>query len=380
MRIGIDANWLIYEKAGIGRYSDNLIKAILEHDRKNDYVLFFNFFQKPRQRLRDIKNLIKNSKTPVEIEMSAFPVKIKQWLIGTKFPLNRLYKKPIDLFYAPFFAGIPQVGWKKQVVTIHDLAFIKFPDHRGKNISHYYLKRTKQAVKKSQKIIAVSQATKKDLINLLHVKSEKIKVIYESVDKIFHRQKIPKTFLKRYPYTKNDFILSVCTLEPRKNLSRLVKAYATLPYAVQKKFKLVLVGSKGWNIDELYKNILDLNLKDKIILPGFVSDEDLAYFYNAATIFVYPSLYEGFGLPVLEAMACGLPVITSNASSLPEVAGKAAILINPYKEEQIALAIRKVINSDNLQRTLRQKGLLQAKKFSWKKAAQETVDLFTKMA
>ena len=382
MKIGIDGNLAIYEKAGIGKYTTNLIKALLEYDRKNEYVLFFNFFRHPAERMQAIKNLVKDSKAHVKVRISRLPAAWKERLTQASYPLKNILKEDVDLYHATYFSGIPKVGFSKMTVTMYDLAFMKYPEHRGKKLSNYYFKRTKQAIAKTKKIIVPSLSTKKDLIEYFKVPPSKIVVIPLGVGKIFRvirNSNEIKQHLRKYKI-KSDFILSVCTLEPRKNLPRLVQAYTLLPHQLQQKYQLVLVGGEGWNNQELVKIIHDLNLKEKVALPGYVPEEDLPYFYNQAKVFVYPSLYEGFGLPVLEALSCGAPVITSNVSSMPEVAGKAAILINPYKEEEIASALRKVLASEKLQESLSRKGIVQAKKFSWRRTAEETLKVFQKVA
>lgn len=382
MRIGIDANWAIYEKAGIGKYSENLIKNLLKYDTKNEYVLFFNFFFNQGKHQSEIKNLIKDSKKKVTVKFVPLPGKVKEFLFQTKLPASSIYSEKIDLYFSPYFGGIPQNGWEKMVVTIHDLVFLKFPSHAGKDLSKFYLKKTREAVDKCQKIIAVSEATRKDLIKLLKTPEEKIQVIYEGRSEEFKPIKDQKTIntrLKKYGLSYGEFILSVGTLEPRKNLVSLIKAYAQLSMTIKNKYKLVLVGGAGWNNSEIDQKIQDLNLKDKIIKTGYVEQADLPYFYNAAKVFVYPSLYEGFGLPVLEAESCGTPVITSSISSLPEVTGNAAILVKPKEESEIAAALKKVLNSEKERNFYSRAGLSQARRFSWEKTAKETIKLFNKI-
>lgn len=372
MIIGLDANWAIYEEAGIGKYTYNLIKALLHEDKKNHYILYFNFFRKAEERKSIIHDLVKDSKASYDVNISTLPAAWKEFLSQTYLPLNYLYKEKVDVFHSPFFSGIPRVGFGKMAVTIHDLVFLKFPEHRGTKLSNYYLKRTKFALKNCQKIIAVSEATKNDLIELLKVDPNQIKVIHEGLNENF----------KDYRPKKNDlslpskYILSVCTLEPRKNLIRLIRAYSLLPNQIKNKYKLVLIGKNGWNNNELFQTINDLNLKGNIILPGYVEDSKLPDYYSNASVFVYPSLYEGFGLPPLEAMACGVPVITSNISSLPEVVAKAGLLVNPYQEEQISKGIRTILSSPGLQKKMVQKGKIQAHKFQWTKAAQKTIQIY----
>jgi len=269
------------------------------------------------------------------------------------------------------------------IITIQDLVFLKFPEHRGKRLSDYYLKRTKIAVENSKQIITSSNSTRRDLIGLLGVPARKIKVIHLGVGpnfKVFKNQSILAEKISRYVRAKQKYILTVGTLEPRKNLSAIAKAFVLLPNSLQREHKLMFVGAKGWNNNELGQIIRDYNLTEKVVFPGFVKDEDLPYIYNKASLFVFPSLYEGFGLPPLEAMACGVPVISSGTSSLPEVIGKAGILVNPNREEEIAKAMRYVLTNPDVAKQMTKKGLKQAKKFSWQKTAQETLKIFQKVA
>lgn len=382
MRIGIDANWAIYEPAGIGRYSENLIKALLQVDRQNEYVLFFNFFKKPRERMKQIKGMVEGSKAKVTVEVTAFPSLLKYWLSQTNLSLRYIYKQEVDVFHALYFAGLPKIGFSKTVVTIQDLAFLRFPEHRGKRISQHYLKLTQRAVKQASKIIVPSFSTKEDLKKFLKVDAKKIEVIFDGVGsefKVIKDKKQIKKRVKKYLPTSTNFILALSTLEPRKNFVRLIKAYSLLPHQIQRQYKLVIAGGGGWNNAEIYNSINNLNLKEKVILPGFINQEDLPYLYNAATVFAYPSLYEGFGLPLLEAFACGVPVLSSKISSIPEVAGKAAILVDPYKDEEIGLALKKMLLNEKLRKNLEIKGLKQAHKFTWEKTARATINIYEKV-
>lgn len=382
MRIGLDANWAIYDKTGIGKYSENLIKNLLQQDSRNEYVLFFNFFKKPRERMRQIKTLTEGAKAKVTIEVTALPSLMKYWLSQTNLSLKFIYKQEVDVFHALYFAGLPKIGFSKTVVTIQDLAFLKFPEHRGLKISKQYERLTKRAIKKASKIIVPSFSTRKDLKNLLNADLRKIEVIPDAAAEEFRviaDQKEIKKRLNQYFPPSTNYIFALSTLEPRKNFARLIRAYSLLPYQLQRKYKLVIAGNAGWNNREIFENIDNLNLKEKVILPGFVAQEDLPCLYCGASCFVYPSLYEGFGLPILEAFACGVPVISSKISSIPEVAGRAAILVNPVKEEEIALALKKLLLSEKLRKTFRSKGFKQVKKFSWQKTALQTIKVYEKV-
>jgi len=379
MKIGIDANWAIFDQSGIGKYTENLIKALLDVDTENQYVLFFDYFRDRDHRRQMIQKLIAKAKAPVKVVTNHNLSILKEFLLQFPRFSKYFYREPVDVMHFPFFSGVPAKVEVPAVVTIHDLTFLYYPEHRGAKTSNFYLKRTKLAIQTAQKIIAVSEATRQDLIKELGVLPEQIKTVPEGVTANFSpiiEERRLKAFLKQYRLEPQKYILSVGTLEPRKNLVRLVKAYSMLPNQIRANYKLVLIGSPGWRNSALSQTINDLNLKANVIMPGYFGHEDLPYFYNGAKVFVYPSLYEGFGLPPLEAMACSTPVVASNISSLPEVMGHAGLLINPLKEEEIAAAIKRILTNDRLAGLLAVKGLKQAKKFSWDKTAKETIKVY----
>lgn len=379
MNIGVAANFSIFEKAGVGRYSRNLLKNLLRIDSQNHYFLYFNFYRQKKARLKSINQIFRPKPKNLTLRISSIPAAWLEFLGTTNFPITTIIKDKLDLFFSPYVAGIPKNGFPKMITTVHDLVFLRFPEHRGKRLTNYYLKRHKIALENCQKIIVPSLSTQKDLEDFLKVKSSKIKVIPEAVEERFkvipEKRKIKKV-ISRYFDPNVSYILSVGTLEPRKNLIKLVEAYSNLSHNIQRNFRLVLVGEKGWNNSRLGKVIANLNLKEKIILTGFVKDEDLPYIYNGASVFVYPSLYEGFGLPPLEAAACSVPVITSNSSSLKEIFNKTSILVDPENEDEIAQAIKKIILNPALAGKLSKKGIQLVKKFSWGVTAQETLAIF----
>jgi len=382
MNIGIAANCVIFERAGIGKYAQNLLQNLLKIDKRNQYFLYFTFIRHRQERERKIRQIFGGYKN-VQIKIFPLPAAWLDFLTTTSLPLNGLFKERLDLYFAPYVAGIPRVfspkNPPKMIFTCHDLVFLRFPEHRGSRLSNYYLKRHQIAIKNSQKIIVPSAATKKDLIKFLNVPPQKIVLIPEAADERFRpiRDKNQiKSIISRYFDPQIKYILSVGTLEPRKNLAKLVEAFSLLPHQILRQYRLVLVGGQGWNNDQLSKTITNLNLKEKVILPGFVKDEDLPYIYNGASVFVYPSLYEGFGLPPLEAMACGVPVVAAKTSSLPEVVGKAGILIDPQDEMALAKAIKKLILNPKLAKKMAQKGIARAKNFSWSLAARQTLKVF----
>jgi len=393
MNIGIDVNCLIFEKAGFGRYTYNLVKNLLKIDqknhsfRRNHLFLYASFIRKRNERKKILEDLIKETKAKnVTLRIIPIPARWKEFLIGLPISIKLFIKDPLDVYFAPHFAGIPKSGFDKKVrmvVAIHDLVFIKFPEHRGRYLSNYYLKRTKIALKQAKNIIAVSNSTKKDLQQYFKLEHKKIFVIPEAVTenfKVCKNKKLIEEKTNKYIPRDTKFLLSVATLEPRKNLSLIIKAFALLPNNLKKEYKIVFVGNPGWNNRSFSRVVKNYNLENKVIFTGFAEESILPYIYNRASVFIYPSFYEGFGLPPLEAMASGTPVIASKGSSLPEVIGSAGILIDPKKEEELAGAIKRVLLSERLAKKLCGRGLKQAKKFSWEKVARKTLEVLEKSA
>ncbi|TET54003.1 MAG: glycosyltransferase family 1 protein, partial [Actinobacteria bacterium] len=270
---------------------------------------------------------------------------------------------------------------KPSVLTVQDLAFLRYPEFYTWKNKTYMKSVASFSIKNADALITTSENTRKDLIDLLMVKEDKIFVIYPGVDSIFKpasaqdKEKVKKKF-----GLPQNYILAVGTLEPRKNLSCLLKAFALLKKKSDFDFKLVIVGEEGWLYKRIFNDIKKQDLEKETIFTGFIQDKDLPAIYSGASVFVYPSLYEGFGLPALEAMACGTPVVCSNTSSLPEVVGKAALKANPEKPEEFANAISKIVSDANLAKELSKMGYERAKQFSWEKTAKETLSVYKKIA
>ena len=231
-------------------------------------------------------------------------------------------------------------------------------------------------------MIAVSNNTKQDLISSLATPAHKISLIYNGHEPFYRKlspQEIDHTLLKKHNITAN-FILTVGTLEPRKNIIGLIKAYGKLPENLKNTYQLVIAGGRGWKYKDIFREINKLSSASRIIFTGYLPREELRQLYNQASLFVYPSIYEGFGFPVLEALACGVPVITANTSSLPEVAGEAAVFIDPRSAEDISSAISMLLTEKEVRETLIRKGPAQVKKFSWERAAEETLNIYHEVA
>lgn len=264
-------------------------------------------------------------------------------------------------------ANTAPLFYKNQIVTIHDLAFLRNPKWFSSKFYLYYKLLIPKIAENSLKIITVSNFSRKEIVNLLNIPEEKVGVIYNAVSQDFIELS-RDNFENKY----GEYILSVASLDPRKNFKNLVLSFNKLNL---KGTKLVIVGSENKVFaDQKLKSLIQEN--PNIILTGYVTDEELIGLYRNATFFIFPSLYEGFGLPPLEAMACGCPVVVSNAASLPEVCGDAAYYVNPYNVESIAEGMYKVLTDETLRQSLIQKGIERAKLFSWEKSAKEHIRVF----
>jgi len=263
------------------------------------------------------------------------------------------------------------------VVTIYDLSFLLYPES-FKRFKRFYLGLfTRLSARRARRIIAISESTKRDVVRLLGVSPEKVEVIYCGTDGAF--RPLPEDRVAAFRSKRGlpeRFILFVGTIEPRKNVTRLIEAFSTLRPCDFANLKLVIGGAKGWSYQDVFARVEELGLGGEVMFPGYIPVSELPLWYNAAELFVYPSLYEGFGLPPLEAMACGTPVVTANTSSLPEVVGEAGLTVDPLDIEGLAEAMRRVLGDEALRQEMRERGLQRARDFSWTKTAQETVQVY----
>jgi len=367
-RIGIDARFLGSRGGfGIGVYTEELLSALRKLDRTNHYLVLV------RQEALPHVPLAEN----FEAIVADFPhYSLSEQLLYPSF-IRRL---KLDLIHFTNFNS-PVIGYlPPSVVTIHDLTLLFFPGHKRKG----WLDRTgyrwvvERATGRAKKIIAVSAHTKKDIEERLGVPGEKIRVIHEGVAKRFHLLKDKKEtsrILRRFGIT-GKFLLYVGQWRKHKNLINLIRAFALLKQKTALSHELVLAGQIDSQMPAIPELIKKLSLERDIVMTGFVPDEELPHLYNAADLFVFPSLYEGFGIPPLEAMSCGCPVVAARSSSLPEVLGEAALFFDPRRVEDIAGTINRVLFSYSLKRELREKGLSQAKRYSYNKMAKETLKVY----
>jgi glycosyltransferase involved in cell wall biosynthesis len=296
-------------------------------------------------------------------------------LIGLHF--NRLVPDA-ELFHAtehllPPFRDVPTV------LTVHDMIFRLFPEHQ-KRLNYWYLNATMPLYcRRADAIITVSECSKRDIVHHYGLDPAKVAVIHEAASPEFRpASPVAVDGIRRQYGLPSRFIIHVGTIEPRKNLIRLIEALQRLR-GEGLHIPLVVVGAKGWLYDDLFRRLQELEIRDDIHFPGYVPQADLPILYSAATMEVMPSVYEGFGLPVLEAMACGTPVVCSDASSLPELGGEAARYFDPYHTEAIGDAIRRVWASEELRAEMRQAGLEQAAKFSWSQTAEKTREVYQRL-
>ncbi len=377
MKIGVDIRVLMDEYySGVSQYTANLLTAILAADKKNNYKLFYNSWDNFDKRLsiwrRDNASVIG----------SHIPNKIFNYLCQSVLSYPKIDKilGNVDIFWAPHF-NFSSLGAKtKKILTVHDLSFLRYPEFFSfrKNCWHKAL-RVKNILRAADKIIAVSENTKNDIIELVGIAPEKIKVIYSgnnAIKKIVDIERADK-FLQSHNIS-GRLILYLGTIEPRKNIIGLIAAYEALRTKNPElnDVKLLLVGAKGWKNNQTYSKWKKSPYKKDIIFLGYINEEERDILYAKSSVFAYPSFYEGFGFPPLEAMTYGLPVVCSNVSSLPEVVGAAAITVNPYESGEISDALRLVLTDQPLRELLIRRGYEQASKFTWERTASEYLDIF----
>ena len=378
LTIGIDASRATREqRTGTEGYSLHLLRALLKQDAQNQYILYYN--QPPRARLLP-------EQANVQQRVIPFP---RLW---THLRLSwEMLSRPPDVLFVPAHV-LPLVHPRRTVVTIHDLGYYHEPDAHPPRQRAYLEWATRYNAQSATRIIADSEATKRDLVEILAIPADKIRVVYLGVEERFHPvQNAAQIAAVRATYAiPGPYILYVGTLQPRKNLARLVEAFGRVvraldtgyeganPYSAadpQRRLSLVLAGSKGWWYEDIFRTVQEMELADRVIFPGYVNDDDLPALYSGADLFVLPSLYEGFGLPVLEAMACGTPVVASNVSSLPEIVGDAGLLANPTDPADLARAMTRVLLDPARAGEMRRRGLARARRFSWERCARETLEV-----
>ena len=378
MKIGFDISQTGRGKAGCGFFADSLIRTLTSLDDENEYILYPNFgtsFWDPGAartiRMIDRPNVSGKRVTAGFDESMAF------W---KDLPLDADKRLGYpDIIHANNYSCPKGLRNARLVYTLYDLSFLEFPELTTEQNRCVCFEGIFDASIYSDFIISISHYTKKIFLETFpHFPPERIRVVH--LGSRFHQKnsngRKSRILKKLQP---DQFWLSVCTLEPRKNLRRILKAFALFKRQTGRSYPLVLAGGKGWMEDDLEENVRLLGLTDSVFLPGYVSDDDLSWLYGNCFCFVYPSLYEGFGMPVLEAMGMGAAVITSNSTSLPEVAGDAARYVNPFDEADITGAFRELCEDDDCRKGLKKKALVRSGLFSWEKSTAEVLDIYNEV-
>lgn len=363
-KIIIDSILLLSPLTGIGRYTYEISKHIKQND-DFETSFFYGYISK--------KLLAPSDKS--DIKSLKFLLTKNQYIkkIARKILMfsSRIFSSTYDIYWQPSFIPNDGIKAKKIVTSVHDFSFILHKEYHPEERIEYFEKYFLKNIIKCDMIITGSEFSKKEILNRLSFTTNQVKVIYHGVN--HNLFKVLNNISVDFKLPKK-FIFSVGSIEPRKNLVGLLKAYNHLNKEFKKEYKLVLAGFKGWENKEIMELIEQS--KENIHYLGFISDDELAKVYNLASCFVFPSFYEGFGLPVLEAMACGAPVVCSNTTSLPEVGGDAVIYCNPHDIYDIKEKMKMVLNDKNIQQKMIEKGLKRVKQFTWEKSAYQHIEIF----
>ncbi len=372
MRIGLEVTAAVRQRGGIGRYVRELLRALAALDSDNEYRLFFAAKNDDGHGLPDLPANFRARRLPFH---DIWLARVWQRL---RAPLPvELITGRVDVYHSPDFTLPPTLWNTPTLLTVHDLSFAHHPSSTAPGLRGYLDIVVPRSVRRATHLLADSQATKDDLMALYHTPEEKITVLYAGVSGGFSPVADPGALAKvreRYGLGERPYVLSIGTLQPRKNHIRLIEAFdRALRHS---EYNLVLAGGEGWLYDEVRAQVTKHELQNRVIFPGFVAEEHLTALYSAAAVMAFPSLYEGFGLPVLEAMACGVPVLASTAPCLPEVAGDAALMVDPRDVSAMAAAIEALVSQPELRDALRAKGLVRAAQFRWDKSAAELLSIY----
>lgn len=374
MSIGIDYTPAYQQGGGIGRYARELITALAACDSAHDYRLF-------------VAGAARDKLPPVPAANFRYcptrlaPLTLARLWHKARLPLPiELFVGKVQLFHATDFVLPPTLPRTRTLLTVHDLSFARLPELAAPRLRAYLESVVPRSARRADHILADSAATKADIVALYNIPEAKITVLYSGVSDAFQPTcdaAAQSAVRAKYQIGNSPYVLSVGTVQPRKNYERLIQAFAALPLRWSD-LKLVIVGGRGWLDAPIYAQARALG--ERVLFTGFADEADLPALYSGALCLAFPSLYEGFGLPVLEGMACGVPVLTSNVSSLPEVAGDAALMVDPYSVEAIREGLLTLLEEDTATRAERiARGFAQAKRFTWQAAAQHLKAIYDKL-
>lgn len=362
MKIAIDIRTAGGEKTGKGWYTFHIVSNLLQLDKKNNYILY-------------AKNGIPGFEQYKNAKMKIIDIPTALW---HKKVAKDAADEKVDIFFSPSSYITPALMPKqiKTILTVHDLVAFLFPNTHNKKATIIEKLTLKRALKKAAHVVTVSENTKRDLLKKFKYEADKISIVPCAGSESFKPMKKEElTDFAKETNLPQKFFLAVGTIEPRKNYPGLIKAFAQLN-KIDSDIHLIIVGQKGWDYDEVFELIRKNYLRKYVHFPGYLTNESLMKLYNLSQALVFPTLYEGFGIPPLEAMRCGCPVIASNKSSVPEVVDDAAILINPDNPKEIAAAMLKILKEPETGKKLSRRGIEQAKKFSWKTSAEKLLKIF----
>lgn len=373
--IGIDYTAAYEQGAGIGRYVRELMRALALQDQQTPYRLF-------------VAGAVRGSLPVVPgPNFSWHPTRITPlWFARlwhrAQVPLPvEVFIGRVALYHATDFTLPPTLPGVRTLLTVHDLSFVRAPETATPVLKAYLDKVVPRSVRRATHVLADSQATKDDLVEFYNTPPQKVTVLLGGVNPEFKPvvdMNARRAVRQRYQIPDNPYIFSIGTVQPRKNYARLIESLAALGPDCRD-VHVVIAGGRGWLDGPIYQSVRDFGLSERVHFTGFVRDEDLPALYAEARCLAYPSLYEGIGLPVLEAMACGIPVVTSNISSMPEIAGDAAVLVDPYDVNALADALRRLLSDETLRTDLIRRGFDQAAYFTWDRAAQQLRDVYRRL-
>jgi glycosyltransferase involved in cell wall biosynthesis len=377
MKVLFDVEAISPPLTGIGRYAFELARG-LKHNPRIEEVGFYG----ATGWVKEIDQAVQMSQ-PIGMLKRHVPAtklirKIYHGLREVQFKMGR-YSNHYDLYHSPNYRVMPFKG--KTIATYHDLSVERFPEfHPPARVAAWH-DEIKPMMQRQDHIIVDSEFCRQEMITLMGIPEKKVTAVPLGVDPVFQPYDFIacEAVMKKYGLAYKGFCLSVSTIEPRKNLQRLLKAYEELPEEQQHRYPLVLVGLKGWLTDAIDATMQPLLQRGVLIQLGYVDEADLPKIYASAKLFAYPSLYEGFGLPVLEAMASGTVVLTSRESSIPELAGEACVLVDPLSVAEIAMSLREMLGEDSKQRERIQRGLMRAQDYTWQHCVDRTIDVYQKV-
>ena len=365
MRICLDLSAAVHRRAGLGRYAQELTTALLALDHDNEYIAFYN-----DPRVAQIEPPV-DRMPRVMVDLPSKPWRLSVLLSYLLHVSQDRLFPGVDIFHATDHL-LPRLARTRSVLTLHDITYHLYPQTHAARNRWFLALMMPRFLHAASALIADSQSTRRDVARLYRFDESRIRVIHAGVSARFQPTNVDAVRAIRQKYgLPARFVLYVGTIEPRKNLTTLLEAYRLFKDA-EPGHGLVIAGKKGWRCSAFFRRLHELGLEGQVIFPGFVPDEDLPALYSAADLLAFPSLYEGFGLPILEAMACGTPVLCSGTSSLPEVAGDAAILLDPHDVGAWVEAMVRLVRDDALRTGLRARGA----RFSWEACARATLEVY----